>query len=175
MDLPGTINVRLETLTAVVSDVCHSIHAHGFDRIVLLSGHGGNRGLLLVLVPRLQMEGVPVAGITYWDLIPAEMAALSETDDGKIGHAGEIETYLQMYLQPELVDQSVIEPRLATDVYGRYRKGPLGSGVTPFSRERDAPQGVFGDPTKGGAAKGAEIVAAAATALTRFMRAYIDL
>jgi creatinine amidohydrolase/Fe(II)-dependent formamide hydrolase-like protein len=41
MDLPGTINVRLETLTAVVSDVCHSIHAHGFDKIVLLSGHGG--------------------------------------------------------------------------------------------------------------------------------------
>ena len=172
MHFPGTINVRLETLIAVITDVCCSIHTHGFRKIVLLNGHGGNRGLLLLMVPKLKAEGVPVAALTYWDMIHKEMATLSEMDDGRIGHSGEMETSLQLYLQPHLVDKSLIGPNLAAPVYLASQKGTLAPGVIPFRGTTDAPHGILGDPTKGTAAKGERIVEAAVVALTGFLECY---
>src|SRR5438067_67145 len=38
----GTIAVRPQTLTAVLVDIGESILSHGFSRLLLLNGHGGN-------------------------------------------------------------------------------------------------------------------------------------
>ncbi len=42
MAYPGTISLRLETLIAVMRDVLDSLATHGFKRIVIVNGHGGN-------------------------------------------------------------------------------------------------------------------------------------
>lgn len=42
MAYPGTVSLRLETLIAVVRDVLDSLATHGFKRIVIVNGHGGN-------------------------------------------------------------------------------------------------------------------------------------
>ncbi len=42
MAYPGTVSLRVETLLAVVRDVLDSLFAHGFRRILVVNGHGGN-------------------------------------------------------------------------------------------------------------------------------------
>ncbi|RVT84176.1 creatininase family protein [Rhodobacteraceae bacterium CCMM004] len=39
---PGTITLRLETLLAVMRDLCASARRSGFRHILIVSGHGGN-------------------------------------------------------------------------------------------------------------------------------------
>jgi len=42
LDYPGTLSIRLETLTAIVEDVIRALYGFGFRRVLLLNGHGGN-------------------------------------------------------------------------------------------------------------------------------------
>ncbi len=42
MEFAGTVSLAPETLELVVADVLESLYVHGFRRMVLLSGHGGN-------------------------------------------------------------------------------------------------------------------------------------
>src|SRR6476660_7785348 len=39
---PGTISLRVQTYLAAVRDVLDSIHEHGFKRVLIVNGHGGN-------------------------------------------------------------------------------------------------------------------------------------
>ncbi len=41
---PGTLSLRLNTLLDLVEDLIRSAYQHGFHRILLLNGHGGNDG-----------------------------------------------------------------------------------------------------------------------------------
>ena len=42
MAYPGTVNLKLATYASVLVDVLQSLFAHGFRRIMILNGHGGN-------------------------------------------------------------------------------------------------------------------------------------
>ncbi len=42
MAYPGTVSLRLETLIAVVRDALDSLYTHGFRRVLIVNGHGGN-------------------------------------------------------------------------------------------------------------------------------------
>lgn len=42
MAYPGTISLRVGTMIAAVEDIVRSAYAHGFRRILILNGHGGN-------------------------------------------------------------------------------------------------------------------------------------
>jgi len=79
-----------------------------------------------------------------------ELTAWSDSDTGSIGHGGEWETSLQLYLRPELVDMSrrVKDDwrlKFGPDV-GRYAKFP--------ERRREMEHGVMGDPFVASAEKG---------------------
>ena len=39
---PGTLSLRLSTLSAVMEDIVRSVYGHGFRRILVINGHGGN-------------------------------------------------------------------------------------------------------------------------------------
>lgn len=39
---PGTLSLRVGTLIALVEDLVRSAHGHGFRRILVINGHGGN-------------------------------------------------------------------------------------------------------------------------------------
>lgn len=42
MAYPGTLSLREETLAAVMRDLLVSLETHGFRRVLLVNGHGGN-------------------------------------------------------------------------------------------------------------------------------------
>lgn len=42
MDYPGTINIKPNTYFAFIEDLLDSLYHHGFRRIFIINGHGGN-------------------------------------------------------------------------------------------------------------------------------------
>lgn len=162
----GTITLSFETYVAMVSDVCRSIHANGFERIILLNGHGGNRDINRALSVKLAEEDIFIVPITYWDMVADLLAERSERDNGSIGHAGEWETSLQLHLRPNLVDMSLARA-------DAERPG-FSPEVLKFTyipeRRRERAGGVHGDPTVGTAEKGELLFDAVRDALVGVIR-----
>lgn len=143
----GTITLKFHTFVEVLTQVAACVHAHGFKKILFLNGHGGNTPTIAALRVKLPSEdSIPAIGYTYWEVpsVPEEMKKISQSDKGSIGHAGEMETSLQLYLQPELVE-------LNTATW--------------------AP-GVVGDPSWGTREKGERLINAAVAALVKLLRDY---
>lgn len=42
LSYPGTISLRVSTLLAAAEDIVRSVYGHGFRRILIINGHGGN-------------------------------------------------------------------------------------------------------------------------------------
>ncbi|MBU0847720.1 creatininase family protein, partial [Patescibacteria group bacterium] len=42
MKFPGTMTLTFDTLVDVYKEVCESLISHGFKKIVIMNGHGGN-------------------------------------------------------------------------------------------------------------------------------------
>lgn len=163
----GTVTLRLETFLALVQDVARSIHGNGFERIVLLNGHGGNHNPLKSAAAALAEHDVYVLALSHWDLVADELAEWGEADS-TIGHAGEWETSYQLHLRPELVDADRVvseswEPSVGTE-FERMVRFP--------ERQRETPQGVMGDATVATAEKGGRIFDLAAERLVALASAY---
>ena len=56
MDFPGTITLRPRVFIDLLREICGCLRHHGFRRIVLLNGHGGNRSILEVLAQELYTD-----------------------------------------------------------------------------------------------------------------------
>lgn len=164
----GTITASVETYVALLSDVCRSIWANGFHRVVTLNGHGGNRDIARVVSTRLAEEDVWVLPITYWEMVPDVLRSHADTDMGFIGHGGEWETSLQLYLRPEMIAKE----RMVAD---SERPG-LSSEILRFTgfpeRRREREHGVHGNPMTASAEKGERLFNAARDALIRVCREY---
>ena len=100
--VPGTIAVEGELLLRLLKNVCDEIGRNGFDRIVLVNGHGGNSDMVRYFLQLTLQERLPYT--VYASAIPpaGPRAAklLTATNDG---HAGEKETSAMLHLHPELV------------------------------------------------------------------------
>ena len=119
MPYPGTITLGFETFVRVLTEIGVCVHAHGFRKILYLNGHGGNSAIVAAMRLKLAAEhSISAVGYTYWDLpgVAETWRAISETDAGFVGHAGEVETSLQLYLQPELVEMDGV--RWVPGMYG---------------------------------------------------------
>jgi creatinine amidohydrolase len=167
----GTITLSVETYIAYVSEVCGSLWANGYHRLILLNGHGGNRAINQVVSIKLAEQDVLVLAITYWEMVQHILDDEAETDAGFIGHGGEWETSLQLYLRPDLIDRE----RMVADP----ERDGLSAETSRFAgfpeRRRERAHGVHGNPTTASAAKGERLFSAARDELTRVCRELHEL
>jgi creatinine amidohydrolase len=92
MAYPGTLTLRLETLLAVLGDLVESLHHHGFRRVLVVNGHGGNSGAASViqqLVARL--PGLQLRWHNWW-AAPRTMGFVRE-QDRDASHASWMEAF----------------------------------------------------------------------------------
>jgi creatinine amidohydrolase len=160
MDFPGTVTLRWNVFVESLLDCGRSLCRHGFDRILLLNGHGSNAPLVDMAARLINLEhrGAVAMASTLYLTTPESVELLHRQRDsgpGGMSHACELETSLYLALEPELVqmDQAVCEiPDWSEHVWSDWPgAGPLSympnwSGLTR--------SGVMGDATVATAEKG---------------------
>jgi len=160
MSFGGTITLDLATYAALVEGICRSLVRHGFRRLVLLNGHGGNDNALRCITDELTPKlGVPIIQMTYWHPTSTEIGALLETQTALL-HACEAETAMTMALRPELVAREKIPAASQAMDYvqpGPYRWRTL---------EAVSSSGVIGNPAAATPEKGELLLEAISTKLS---------
>ena len=170
LPFPGTLSLRPETILALISDIGASVARHGCRRIVIVNGHGGNAGLIAVAATQLAEHGIRAAALSYWEPIGAELPTLAPGDGGRIGHAGQTETSIQLFLQPDLVAPELATPDVGADLIGTAAEPFPGVGYRPPDPAREAPHGVYGDASAGRRELGERVIELAAARLAEFVR-----
>ncbi|MCP9207172.1 creatininase family protein [Streptomyces sp. NEAU-Y11] len=168
---PGTVTLDVRLYAAVVGALVEEYVRTTSARCVLLvNGHGGNRGVLEVLVQQLRHNH----GITAWGLHPATLAAGRVPIDSELPevHAGILETALMLALDPDSVRLDLLPSEALPDPGQRQAisRLVLDRGITwPWTSDNPtlATHGVIGgDPRKATTELGQKLLAAALDAST---------
>lgn len=170
MPFAGTITLRPETILALFEDITASVAQHGFSRMAIVNGHGGNAGIIQVAATMAAEHGVRAESFSYWNLIAAEMRELSQTDGGGIGHAGEVETSIELYLQPELVAHELATPEICSDLNALMAEPFAGAASGPPDPTRESPHGVYGSAPDGNRELGEKVIDVAAARLAEYLQ-----
>jgi creatinine amidohydrolase len=176
MDFPGAITIGAETFIRYGVDVCTSLAHHGFERILIVNGHGSNTPFVDIIARLAVVETEAlVAAVNYWNApgVHEVAEALRESDKiGGMNHACEFETSIYLALRPDLVDMSKAERELGHEPTKNYWTDLVG-GDGPLSMMEHwsalSESGVMGDPTKATAAKGERLLAAAAKGIVELI------
>lgn len=160
MEFGGTVTLDNATFQAVLKGVVGSIVRHGFRRVMLLNGHGGNAEAIGVAATELAVNfGIRVAGGTYWHMVPEVIAPLLERQPGLM-HACEAETSMVWHLMADGV-----RPERLAQAHGpqssRVPGQPPGLLMRRSFRELSE-TGVIGDARTASPAKGEALLAAVA-------------
>ena len=171
MDFPGTISLDDKVFSAVVGQIAHSLARHGFRRIAILNGHGGNANLLKNLVQTLRYDhGISAATASYWDFALKELAEWRRSEPGGIMHACEMETSLMLATAPNLVQMDK-----AADVQldrSKYFASDLLSGgpvAAAASFKELSTSGVIGAPTLADQTRGQELLDSIVARVAQFL------
>jgi creatinine amidohydrolase len=102
----GVVHIRIRTFMALVEDLCASLAAVGFTRIIFLNGHYDNTYALAygcASAAARMPDGVRAYPVNYWDGMTADESA--EFFDMSTGlHANRAETSAMLAINPDLVD-----------------------------------------------------------------------
>lgn len=170
---PGTISISWQTLGALVTEICRAIHSHGFRKIFLLNGHGGNIGLLRTLVIGLNEEGIDVATATYFELLSKGEVAELLTADDRVTHAGEFETATVLHLNPDLVDREQITPTLGEAGTAYHARRRFESVLIGRNFTGESSGGALGLATAATAEQGDRGLGRCAEVLVEFLRHWV--
>jgi creatinine amidohydrolase len=152
LDFAGTLSASPRVYLDVLGDLLDNLITHGFRRLVLLNGHGGNivPGQQVVFEARQRYRhrsDLLLLSTTYWSLGGKPNEIDRSIEQTKMGHACEWETSMMLRIAPHLVgDLTQVEAV------------PPGMGFEPATRgwitkDRSAP-GHIGNPRLATAEKG---------------------
>jgi creatinine amidohydrolase len=171
MDFAGTMSAAPRTYIDLVVDMAENFIAHGFKRIVIINGHGGNdvpgqQALFEVRQRHRRREDLVLLFSRYWAL----GAKPHETDPSigqrSMGHACEWETSMILALRPELVGD--YRSAAAVDPGGAF--DPAHRAWTTKDRSQ---AGHIGNPSAATAAKGETLLALFAADLVNLLERVI--
>lgn len=146
----GTLTATLPTYETLLIELLAPLLRDGFQRVLLLNGHGGNIDPLHVALRRLDVmfPRAILTGAAYWEIAEAEIAAHCEGPRKKMGHACEIETSMILHLCPDLVRRDRIQDDPATT------PAALATTFWPRDFARCTDHGAVGYPEKADAERG---------------------
>lgn len=171
MPFAGTITLRPETILALISDIGRSVAGHGFRRVLIVNGHGGNQGIVGVAATQLADHGIRAWALSYWALLGKELGEITPGDLGMIGHAGQTETSVGLHLQPEFVDPGYRDLTGWTDLEAMASSPTAGAMYAPPLPLEEGPSGVYGNAPLGDAALGERVISRAAERLAQTIQA----
>jgi creatinine amidohydrolase len=118
LDFAGTMSLEPETLIAIIQNFIASLHHHGFRRVLLLNGHGGNNATIDVgaIKARRTFQDMLI-GHSYSAALARESRSLWKS--GFVYHADEGETARLMAHRPDLVEMANAK-RDVTPVFDNY-------------------------------------------------------
>lgn len=164
MPFGGTFTLDFATFLGLIRCICRSAARHGFRRMFLLNGHGGNMTALDTVVTELSVElQLLIAAGTYWMLAERQFGEILEAQ-ANVLHACEAETSMVLALRPELVDTSELD-RIAGPPAERFWTDFMRAPARWRTWENMTANGVLGDPARASSEKGERLLYAAAKAV----------
>jgi creatinine amidohydrolase len=104
---PGTFALPSRVVWDLLEATCDEIGRNGFEKIVIINGHGGNPNLLRYFV-QAQLERKRNYVVYFFEptrdsAFQAQAVKIRKSDPAGDAHAGENETSTLLYLRPDLV------------------------------------------------------------------------
>ncbi len=166
MAFGGTFTFDLQTYRAVLLAFLKSISRHGFKKVLIVNGHGGNIAALSAFLPDFTVEtGLKLCATTYFELAQPGVSTVLEDQD-RVRHACEGETSLMMALAPDLVRHDKL-----AEAVGPAHSTPRPLGVGRYRSFRSFSEtGVVGDARRASTAKGERLAAVCRDAIIAVLR-----
>ncbi len=171
MDFPGTLSAEPRLYIDMLVNLVENFIAHGFKRLLILNGHGGNDvpGKQAVFEARQRHRDrgdLLLLFATYWNLGAEPWTADPSIMQRVMGHACEWETSMVLRLAPGLVgDLSKVD---AVEFGNAFEPASRGWIMT----DRSEP-GHVGDPRHATAEKGEVLFASFTNAAEKLLRRMI--
>ena len=166
MAFGGTFTFDIPTYRSVLHSLLASIGRHGFKRVLIVNGHGGNIAALAAFLPDIAREiGLELRVTTYFEQAKTALGEVLEDQEG-VHHACEAETSMMLVAAPD----SVRRERLS-EAYGPAHSSAPPAGVARYRSFRDiTPSGVIGDARRASAQKGEKLMAACRDGIAAVLR-----
>jgi creatinine amidohydrolase len=171
LDFPGTMSAAPRVYLDLLKDMVENFLVHGFRRIVLVNGHGGNivpgqQAMFEVRQKYRQRRDLALISTTYWMLGAQPAKADASLVQSRMGHACEWETSMMLRLRPELVgDYKAVKAIPQADLFEPANRGWI-------TKDRSEP-GHIGDPAQASAEKGELLFRLFADDMTKFLERVI--
>ncbi len=152
LDFPGTLSAPPRVYLDLLAGQLENFIAHGFNRLVIVNGHGGNdvpgkQAVFEVRQRHRRRDDLLLLFATYWLLGGEPQKVDPSIRQTRMGHACEWETSMMLRLAPQLVgDPSKVEPVAFGNPFEPASRGWV-------TKDRSTP-GHIGDPRSATAEKG---------------------
>ncbi len=172
LDFAGTMSAAPRTYIDLVVDMVENFLKHGFKRIVIVNGHGGNnvpgqQALFEIRQRYRERDDLLLLFAAYWTLGAPPHEADSSIEQTAMQHACEWETSMILALTPQLA--------------GDYQKAQpvnphhgLEPAMRPWTTKDRSEAGHIGDPAVATAAKGETLLAGFSAGVVDLLRRVID-
>jgi creatinine amidohydrolase len=170
MAFGGTFTFDIPTYRAVLLALLKSLERHGFRRVFIVNGHGGNIAALNSFLSDFAREtGLKVRAATYFELAASDLASVLE-DQKTVHHACEVETSMMMLIAPDTVKHDRL-PEAFGGVAGSDASGGWYASPARFRPFKDfTPSGVNGDARRASRWKGEKLLAICVEGLAAILR-----
>jgi creatinine amidohydrolase len=111
LKFPGTMTLRPTTFIAVLEDILESFNCHGFKKILLLNGHGGNRATIESALSEItyDLHEIKVRFKNWWDYPRVDKYIKKEFGDREGHHSTPSENSIMMYLYQNSFENKKVE------------------------------------------------------------------
>ena len=164
--LPGSVVFGRDLVFSILENVCDEMARHGITKIILLSGHGGNRYFLPLFVQTLMEAEKPYTA--YFASPHGSREALEVLETDEYGHAGELETSMALYIHGELVKMDQVPSQPFKSLARGQALQDVGA-YSPTDWYAMYPAMYVGDASKATAEKGKVLVEAGIDALVKLI------